>query len=80
MVILTKLARKLPALMAGAMIGTFLGYLTDQTLTNYVLQHSENMATIIVTNALSAFLLFPLIVILSAYAGIRLIKQSTPKK
>lgn len=71
-----KLLHKFSALLAGAMIGGFLGYIADQTLTNYVLLHTEDMATIIITNAVSAFLVFPLLTILVAYIGYRLGKNS----
>jgi ABC-type nitrate/sulfonate/bicarbonate transport system permease component len=67
--------RKLYGVIAGALIGTLLGFLADQTLTSYVLQHSEDAITIIFTNALSAFLLFPLFIVLFGFLGYRLIKR-----
>lgn len=63
--------RKLYGLIAGGLIGALLGFLADQTLTSYVLQHSEDAITIIMTNALSAFLLVPLFVVLFGFLGYR---------
>ncbi len=60
----------------GAIIGALLGFLADQILTSYVLQHSDEAVPIIMTNALSAFLMFPLFIIFSAYIGYRIAKKS----
>lgn len=60
----------------GATIGALLGFLADQTLTSYVLQHSEDAIVIISTNAISAFLVFPLFIVLSAYTGYRIARKS----
>ena len=75
----TKFTRRFSALLAGAMIGTFIGYIADQSLTRYVLQHSQDMARIIMTNALSAFIVFPLFIILGAVIGYRLQKNPRGK-
>jgi hypothetical protein len=72
------LARKFSALLAGAIIGSFAGYIADQTLTHYVLQHSDEATVVIITNAVSAFVVFPLFAILGAYVGYR--SQSPRKK
>lgn len=66
--------RKFTALLIGAMIGMFLGYIADQSLTHYIMQHSEDIQKIIITNALSAFLLLPMFIILGAFIGYRLRK------
>jgi len=79
MAIQQKSVRKFSAMMAGTMIGVFLGYIADQSLTRYVLQHSENIATIIMTNAVSAFVVFPLFIIFGGVIGYR-IKNQTPRK
>jgi hypothetical protein len=68
--------RKFYGLLTGTMIGALLGYLADQTLTSYVLQHSEEAMAIIITNALSAFIMLPLFMILSAYIGYRMAKKA----
>ena len=67
--------RRFFGLLTGAMIGALTGYLADQILTSYVLQHSEEAVTIIITNALSAFLMFPLLIIIFAYIGYRMAKK-----
>ncbi|MCG6970630.1 MAG: hypothetical protein LJE85_12760 [Gammaproteobacteria bacterium] len=67
--------RLIIGLLLGALIGALLGFLADQTLTSYVLQHSEQAIVIILTNALSAFLLFPAFVVLFGYLGYRVIKK-----
>jgi hypothetical protein len=67
--------RKFYGLLTGTMIGALLGYMADQILTSYVLQHSEEAVTFIITNALSAFIMFPLFIILSAYIGYRMAKK-----
>ena len=70
-----KLMFRFSTLLAGTIIGMLLGYIADQTLTHYVLQHSEDMATVIITNSLSAFLVFPFITVVGAYIGYRLGKK-----
>jgi ABC-type nitrate/sulfonate/bicarbonate transport system permease component len=67
--------RKLYGLIAGVLIGALLGFFADQILTSYALQHSEDAITIILTNALSAFLLFPLFVVLFGFLGYRMVKR-----
>ena len=63
----------------GAIIGALLGFFADQLLTSYVLLHAEEAATIIITNALSAFLMFPLFVIGFSLMGYRHAKKSANK-
>lgn len=71
--------RKFYGLLTGAIIGALLGFFADQILTSYVLQHAEEAVPIIITNALSAFLMFPLFVILFAYIGYRRVKKTVNK-
>lgn len=66
-------------LLIGAIIGALLGFLADQLLTSYVLQNAEEAATVIITNALSAFLMFPLFVIGFSFIGYRHVKKSAHK-
>jgi L-asparagine transporter-like permease len=70
---------KIRGILTGALIGTLLGFFADQFLTSYVLQHTENAFAIIMTNALSAFLMFPLLIILSAYIGYRMANRKRAK-
>ncbi|MGD8939896.1 MAG: hypothetical protein PVJ72_10980 [Gammaproteobacteria bacterium] len=67
--------RKFYGMFTGAMVGALLGYIADQILTSYVLQHSEDAVTFILTNALSAFIMLPSLIVLSAYIGYRMVKK-----
>ena len=67
--------RRLYGAIIGALIGALLGFFADQTLTAWVLQHSEQVIAVILTNALSAFLMFPLFIVLFSYFGYRMMKK-----
>ena len=67
--------RKFYGMFTGTMVGALLGYIADQILTSYVLQHSEDAVTFILTNALSAFIMLPSLIVLSAYIGYRMVKK-----
>ncbi|KPJ95796.1 MAG: hypothetical protein AMJ53_01960 [Gammaproteobacteria bacterium SG8_11] len=67
--------RKIYAVVTGATIGAVLGYVTDQMLTSYVLQNAEEAMVILMTNALSAFLMIPLLIILFSYLSYRMMKK-----
>lgn len=67
--------RRLYGLLAGALIGALVGLFADQVLTSLVLQHSDQMFVVVITNAVSAFLVIPLFVILFSYLGYRMINK-----
>lgn len=68
--------RNIYGIVAGTIIGALLGFLADQMITTYALRYATQPPVFIITNALSAFLVLPLIVVLCGYAGYRLVKKS----
>ena len=67
--------RKFYGTLSGLLIGALLGFTADQILTTLVLQHAEEAAVVIISNALGAFLVFPLLIILCGFLGYRWVKH-----
>lgn len=67
--------QKFYGLLLGGIIGALVGFGADQALTTYVLRHSEDAVAIITTNALGAFLVVPLFIIVSGYISYRMAQR-----
>lgn len=67
--------RKFYGMLSGLLIGALLGFTADQILTTLVLQNAEEAAVVIISNALGAFVVFPLLIILCGFLGYRWVKH-----
>lgn len=67
--------RKFYGMLSGLLIGALLGFTADQILTTLVLQNAEEAAVVIISNALGAFVVFPLLIVLCGFLGYRWVKH-----
>lgn len=64
-------------MLSGAMVGVLLGLVIDHFLTRYVLLNYDDPAIVIITNATSAFIIVPVVLVIFTYVGYRRSKRGT---